>query len=175
MACLCCCLLSCQDDDEVSPAISEVSVLRNGEPWQNLVIYSSFRENCDTEELGFSVVHRNKDDVIRERLSISGLSTVSEERYSVVPTNLTNDDSCNDLPHVALNFLQDDGDVGAGGAPLITSVDNWVEITNYDVAKQEIRGKFQLTFYDTLYQDTIQFVNGEFYTSVLPDTRGEPE
>jgi hypothetical protein len=170
------CLLSCQEEgDKATPIIREVSALRNGAPWNNSIIYLGLRDVCNPQELGFSVVHRNEYNVIRERLSVNGLSTVSRGLYAVIPSDSTDVNLCDDPPHVALNFLQADGDVGAGGAPLIASADNWVEITEYDTIKQEVWGRFQFTFYDTLYRDTIRLTDGQFHATVVPDTRGEPD
>lgn len=177
VVCLVALLGSCQEDDQAQPVrISEVSVLKNGELWPSTEVFCGLRDDCTPQELGFSIVHSNEQGFEREAIGAGGFSTVSRGRYPIVPTiNDTIIDICKVSPNARFHFSSDDGDVGAGGALLDTTANNWVEIIRYDTVRQELWGKFNLTFIDTLRRDTLRFTEGEFHTTVLPDTRGEPE
>ena len=167
-------LAACSEDEVAPPPelISEVTALKNGEPWTNISVGAVLVESCTVPELGFNVSHKNDQGFTREVFIVSAIP-LGENRYPVVDDIVDDLAFCNDeYANMGLSFWLSDGDVRGGRAELDSTQDNWVEITRYDTIKQELWGKFQGTFLHN--DDTLRFTEGEFHVTVKPDTRGKP-
>lgn len=181
-------VLACGEDDPqpihiTNPAhTGTVDAEQNGRPWQGkaYVSLATYPRCPQIEQLSLGVYRTNEQGMRRETMSFSGLP-VDTGRHVLSKRNYGGPDVnahlCDKVTYGFYATLEDDGDAGGDGYELIETEQNWVEVVSLDTVRQEIRLRFQASFYrnrpvTNWAEDTVRFAGAETTLIRYEDARG---
>ena len=163
------CLIACEDDDIPIPSVygGYVTALKNGEQWDGLswMTYSL----CDcTDSVGLQVA------IFDER----GGTPIETVTFSNVPYQVGKCALYENIPLVNIPCEASHGTLFGHQVSGHYTVDfrdttNFLEITEVDYGRNELRGRFQATMIRVVVNppagyipDTVRFTNGEFLAEI---------
>ena len=174
-------IVSCGTTEEFSPEFEQpstgtISALKNGEFWENPMAIG--RSSLDTAPLSLSIVasKNNEYTTVLELFSFIALKVNFDRqkigRYGECETESSKRRKCN-LTSSSFGTLIGGDAVGISYETDTTAADNFIQITEYDIINEEIKGIFNviLVLTDKRNSDKnppqiIKFTNGEFTTKV---------
>lgn len=173
---ICLLLVSCKKTiEEPSIYTGEFSALKQGTTWEALP-YAFFPSSNDTA-LTIVAEILNEEGFLRQSLSFTKVPP-KEGDYPLYKSSSAVNDGLVSTHY--FTFLTD-GDVIEADWEILDTADNFLRITNLDLATGEVSGQFDMvmvldsltrSFYldelevDLPYEDTIRFTNGEFATKI---------
>lgn len=153
-------LAACKKEEEtpieLEPWWATSGALKNDKVWVTNSTFASL--NQQSNELLISVATQdyfykyNKEDILFRYIPNQ------EGTYKLIE-----DAQKNGKPVVGLLFRFADGDVVSTGT-LIEKAENELYIDQIDAQTREIKGRFQVTFYDKNTNDTLRYTKGVFHT-----------
>ena len=158
-----------KDDGSNTEVIGNASALKNGIEWNSYINYFSKNKPFN---IGFDIgiVKYNEEGLPREGLSFFRLLN----NFDSQAIYLTNSQIENDSTGVFYSTILEDGDVLGDIYELdTTATNNFIQITNYNSERAEIKGKFNVSLvltrddgYGDVPPQTLEFTNGEFTVKV---------
>ncbi len=163
-------LMACNKDDGLIPDIytGTATALKNGEEWNSLVSFDEMSSFPSSFILSTGVY--NNEGHLREIFDIRRI------RPNMNIQEITSTDNQNDLDLLSADYstILDDGDVLGDIYDLdTTATDNFIQITNYNASRAEIKGIFNVSL--VLTRDSnepgtppqnLVFTNGRFTVKV---------
>ncbi len=156
----------CKSDEPIipDPYWGTASVLFNGE-------IKDFKPYCISSDTTTNIYLDGFDqnNLLRYEI-VFGL--IKEQEYRIDSLTPFNSIGINEMEYSFLGSFIDGGDVLGNIYKLIESDDNYLEITDWNADKKEIKGIFHANFIidgeirDPNSPDTIRLVNGKFYSHI---------
>ena len=160
------CLIACEDDDIPIPSVygGYVTALKNGEEWKGYSWghFSIGREGRDTVDLQVAIF----DERGGSPIETVGFANVP---YQVGTCSLNEPDSWSNILCESSHGTFFGHQVSGHYTVDFRDTTNFLEITEVDYGRNELRGRFQATMIRVVVNppagyipDTVRFTNGEF-------------
>ncbi len=168
------CCISCNIKELFNPFKGNAEAFLNNSKWEASEIKYDFIGLCAEGMLWLNLSKSYESTQIEESISFSQLPQ-KEGRYNIFPSYIDNKYPTIDCNHIQITALFSSTIGGDALKDLyhVLEVDsNYVEVTEFDSKKKEIKGTFCITFvisrrgFQSTAPDTLRFTEGRFHARV---------
>lgn len=156
-----------------------VNAQKNGQDWMSepegwtLTLYGVVETRgarIKKDSFALLIDKFNENNEMRERIGISGIPMKIGKYTIYTATEAINYDR-DTVPMASFTLSDQDGDVLIGYYDVLETEQNNISVDVIDTIKNEVRGKFNITFINAYPKvgaipDTIRFKNGVYFTKI---------